>query len=179
MFASVHLKFPIYFSIKTYFFILQHHFLKAHISVYLLYTPIYLNNNFYSFINISLAFIDISSYLMVSLSTPPLSLPTQLSASLIPKSKHSHMKATMADQAVAVTDLEIFPLGCHMDFSLSLVWFWFDFGLRWIFWWWLGGTLLLLLLLVGCFEMVVVVLVVWWFPSSSFGGFLWNRLWWS
>ena len=60
---------------------------------------------------------------MVSLSTPPLSLPTQLSVSLIPKPKHLHTKATMADQAVAVTDLEIFPLGCHMDFSLSLVWF--------------------------------------------------------
>ena len=119
---------------------------------------------------------------MISLSTPPLSLPTQLSVSLIPKPKHLHTKATMADQAVAVTYLEIFPLGCHMDFSLSLVWFWFDFGLRWIFRWWLGGTLLLLLLLlllVSCFEMVVVVLVVWWFPSSSFGGLLWNGLWWS
>ena len=61
------------------------------------------------------------------------------------------------------------------------IWRFFLWVVIWIFRWWLGGTLLLLLLLllVGCFEMVVVVFVVWWFPSSSFGGLLWNGLWWS
>ena len=29
----------------------------------------------------------------------------------------------MANQAVAVTDLEIFPLGCHMDFSVVIGWY--------------------------------------------------------
>ena len=56
-FASIHLKFSIYFSIKTYFFSILHgNFSKTLTSDYLFYTLFYLNNNF------SLIFIIILSF---------------------------------------------------------------------------------------------------------------------